>query len=187
MAISTNIDGSPAGGVNQLFDLIALVSDPQAYNDKVKALQEAIDRNQKLVDLAGPASDILILNERAKVANEEAQASIATAKAEAEKIILDAKTQAEQIRTDAKLEADSILVVARKTMSDADDELASAKKERATIAKDKSDLKKATAEAKKATDDADQAKADADQAKADAIATRQSILDKCKAFVESLA
>jgi hypothetical protein len=43
-----NQDGTPmgGGGSNQLLDLLAVVSNPDAYNSKIQALQDAINEHK---------------------------------------------------------------------------------------------------------------------------------------------
>lgn len=91
--ISTNIDGS-AGGTNQLFDLLALVSNPDAYKTKLDQLQKTIDENKKFIALVGPAEDVLSLRDILAASTVEAKATLAEAKAKAVAIKATAEVQA---------------------------------------------------------------------------------------------
>jgi hypothetical protein len=94
--ISTNIDGS-SGGTNQLFDLLALVSNPDAYKAKLDQLQKTIDENKKFIALVGPASDVLALRDVLAANTSESKAALADAKVKAAEIKDSAESQAKDV------------------------------------------------------------------------------------------
>lgn len=110
--ISTNIDGS-AGGTNQLFDLLALVSNPDAYKAKLDQLQKTIDENKKFIALVGPASDVLALRDVLAANTSESKAALAEAKAKAVLIKDDADTQARDIVQKANELANQLIADAK--------------------------------------------------------------------------
>jgi chromosome segregation ATPase len=92
--IYNSITGGSDTGASQLLDLLKLVANPKEYEAKLKSLEEAEERNQKLVEAVGPASEIPVLLEKAKADKAAAASELAAAKAEASKVKADAKKQA---------------------------------------------------------------------------------------------
>jgi F0F1-type ATP synthase membrane subunit b/b' len=183
--IASSIDGS-VGGSTQLFDLLSLVSDPEAYAKKVKALEESTAENKKYVELVAPASDILRLREVAQQDRILATEELAKAHAQAAEIISAAKKDAEQIRDSAHTFANEVKQVAQKTLNEANAkkaELDGAIKESKQAA---SEAKKAASDFEKKAVEAAAEKALAAQAKGDAESMKASIIAKHKAFIESL-
>ena len=168
-----NQDGTPmgGGGSNQLMDLFAIVSNPDAYNSKIQALQDAINEHKKVIDAVGPAKDILGLREQTKSARDEAVAKIKDAQIKADEMLAAANAQAAA------------------TVSRTNEDMAALAAE-AKAAKDEA---KADAKAvKKALKDAEQAKADADAVVADykarsgALADSQATLDAAIAEAQTV-
>ena len=111
--IVNTIDGSSAGGANQMLELLATVSSPD-YKAKLQALQTAIQKNQTLINLIAPATEIMVIREQmtadkkasddaVRQAGEKARASIADAKVTASQITQDAQAKATQL--DAAIKA----------------------------------------------------------------------------------
>jgi hypothetical protein len=183
--IASSIDGS-VGGSTQLFDLLSLVSDPEAYAKKVKALEEATAENKKYVELVAPASDILRLREVAQQDRILATQELAKAQAQAAEVISSAKKDAEQIRESAHAFANEVKQLAQNTLNEAGAkkaELDGAIKQSKQAALD---AKKAASDFEKKSSQAAAEKAVASQAKEDAESLKASIIAKHKAFIESL-
>lgn len=181
--ISTRIDGSAS---NQLFDLLAIVANPDVYTAKLKELQDATEQNRLYVEALGPASEIVALRDKAAELKDEADKALAKAQADAETIKTDASEKAKTLideanktLEDAKVQAAEILGQASVKMAQAQELIAEAEE--------------ASKVAKKAQDKADedavnaaQAQAKADQAQVDAEQTKASIIAKHQAFIASL-
>jgi cell division septum initiation protein DivIVA len=160
-----NQDGTPMSGAgsNQLLDLLSVVSNPDAYNTKIQALQDAINEHKKVIDAVGPAKDILALREQTKAARDEAAAKISIAQTQADGVLAAANAQATAI------------------VNRANEDMAAL----ATEAKAATDAAKADAKAaNKALKDAEQAKANADAVVADYTA-RSNLLVNSQAELEA--
>jgi hypothetical protein len=184
MSISTSITGG--SGSNQLLDLLALVSNPDAYKAKVDALEAATAENKKYVEAIGPASEIIALREQAAAQKIEAEALVTKANADATAIVADAKAQAAELVSTAQTKATDATAKAKvaEDKAAASTAAAQALMNEAIIAQDKADKALATIASLNAA--AQQAKADAEAAKKDAEATKANILAKHQAFIESL-
>ena len=160
-----NQDGTPmgGGGSNQLMDLFAIVSNPDAYNSKIQALQDAINEHKKVIDAVGPAKDILGLREQTKFARDEAVAKIK-----------DAQTKADEMLAVANAQAEAIVNRAKEEMVALTEEAKAAKEEAKADAK----------AVKKALKDAEQAKADADAVVVDYTA-RSKLLVSSQATLDA--
>lgn len=183
----TTIDGAPLAASSQFFDLLAFVTDPQGYAEKLKALQDVTEEYKRFVALVAPASDILSLKE--SLASELATQKQATefAKEAADKAVKDSHVYAEQIVADAKKQANEILTdaqeietAAKKQKSDLFDALAAAKDARIS-----SDAAATDYNARIKSLEADRASVIA--ALADAVLAKKDILEKHKVFIESLS
>ena len=183
--ITTNIDGS-SGSANQLFDLLSLISNPDAYSKKLKELQASIDEQKKFVELVGPASEIIALREKAKEDNESKAQALSDAKEKATSILSEAKVAASGILSDAAARAEQILAEANakkdeitNTLSETKASLAAAKTAEAAA---KTSQATANAKAKELSDileATEKAKAEAEEAKA-------ALLSKHQEFIQSL-
>lgn len=186
MSINTNIDGSSVGGANQLLDLLSIVSNPQVYENKVKALQNAIDENKKYVEAVAPVSEILAIREQIQEEKAAAVTALAEAKVKAADMVAQAKDKAAVLVADAEAKASQI-------SSDVQAIAEEAKTARAEAQKAANETKKAKAEYDNLntslnTQLAQLAKtqADAEAARKEAEKLKQEIIVKHKAFIESL-
>lgn len=185
MAISTNIDGS-SGGMGQLFDLLAVVSDPAAYKTKLAELQEAADRNQKYVELVAPAADILALRDKTRAEKDQAAKLLAEANKEANAILARARDDAARIVADAQSSSAAMVQDAEKTMREAKAVMASAEEKSAAAGKQAAAAQNAMAEAVAAANAATVAHRAADAAMENAVSLKNEVIQKHKAFIESL-
>ena len=144
MSISTNIDGS-SGASNQLFDLLTVVSNPQAYQAKLKALGDATAENKKFVELVGPASDIVALKEKAKADADEAATALSEANSKAQTVVADAAKKAKDTISEAQKKAEEVTSAASNTRAEADKLLAQAKAELVAAQKASADAEQAKA------------------------------------------
>lgn len=185
MSISTNIDGT-VGGANQLLDLLSVVSNPGVYEAKLKALQDATAQNQKLVELAGPASDILTLRDKLRVQNEEAASALSDAKAEAADKVAKAKKLADTIVNDATSKAQEILASATSKEDEAKAALVELNAKLAEANKLSAAAEKLKADLAKRVDEVKAEKAVSTEAKNSYEAAKAELIAKHKAFIESL-
>jgi hypothetical protein len=118
--IITDITGRTTGEADGMLALIKLVSEPDAYREKVKALMEATEEHKRFVALVGPADDVLNLQAAAKADRETAKTDLAAAQASANKIRLDAKEQGRTVVDKAQAESNDLLAQARSTLASAE-------------------------------------------------------------------
>ena len=182
--ISNAIDAS--GSNSQLLDLLTVVAKPELYAARIADLDAKTEEYRKMVEAVGPASEIVAMRDQAKLALEQAEAKLSSAKAEAALILSDAKAQAAETQRDARSKSAVAL------------ERASSKAEEAE--KDRSEASLAAIAAKSLMEDAVKVKAGADaeleKAKADrselakatknATDLREAIVEKHRAFIEGL-
>lgn len=187
MSIATNIDGSVGLQEGQLFDLLSVLADPQSYNKRLKALQDATAENKKLIDLVGPAKEVLELREKAK------------------QEFLAAKEEAKNIKDEAEQKASLLITKAEETLSDADkraSEMQAAAAQELNEAKAKNqELSEKLKSAQSELERLRQLQKEAEAAKANAAASvqiseksiqeayeyRNMIVAKHRAFIESIA
>ncbi len=183
--ISHNIDGTNSNA-NQLFDLLTVVANPQAYQERLTALESAQEKAQKLIDLVGPADEIMALLEQTRLAAISSKKTIADAQAKADQIVANANEQATQTAATAranydalKAEADKLIVEAQAQVALAQSAVADAKARQSQAVKDSKESEKLIAKYQELYKAAAQAKADADALKAELLAKHQ-------AFIQSL-
>ncbi len=98
--ISNDITGNSAGDASQVFNLLAVVANPEAYGAKLKALVTATEENKKYVELVAPASEIIELKKQAALDKAAAAKLLEDAKVEAAKIKADAQVQVKAMTTE---------------------------------------------------------------------------------------
>lgn len=184
--ISTNIDGSPQGGSGNLMELLSTVASDTGFAAKMKELKDATDRHQQLIDLVGPASEVLQIRDKLKADQDTADQLVAEKMAQAEKIIADAEAKANETLDVATDDADKIY------------QMAKAQQTAAEALSEQLSRAKADAESSKAFYDTAAAASIAESMKlreatgameASRLAfesKKQEILDKHKQFIESL-
>lgn len=187
MSISTNIDGSVGNGeANQVFNLLAVVANPDVYAEKIKTLLATIEENKKFLALVGPAGEILDIREKVAKDKAQSEAELAEARAKAAKIQSDAEALQRKLITEARAEADRILaeVNAVKNAAEKSKQESSAKEKflngreqtlnsfAASLTSKETSLEIALAQARQAAEEAAKAK--------------EVIVKKHKAFLESL-
>lgn len=84
--ISTDITGNSGGDASQVFNLLAVVANPDMYAKKLTEMVNATEENKKFVALAGPANEILQLRESAKEDRENAKNELIKARSDASAI-----------------------------------------------------------------------------------------------------
>lgn len=142
--IATNIDGS---ATNPLMNLIDLVSNPEEYKKRIKALQDATAENLKAVELVGKAAKITELLASAEADRKLASDELSQAKEQASNLVTDAKAKANKVLTDADVKIKRMYEDALKAKADADaakveseKSRSSAEAEKAALAKDRASL-----------------------------------------------
>lgn len=183
--IASTIDGSSVEGTKHLLELLATVSSPD-YKAKLQALQDATKKNQDLIALIAPATEIMVIrgalaaeqkssNDAIRLAGEKASASIADARVTASLIIQDAQGQADVLVAEAKeLNAAAKADKAALTKAIAD----------ATTAKTKAESAIVGANAKTNEFDAATKAANAELTSYEAL--KAKLIAKHQAFIESL-
>ena len=184
MSIATSITGG--GASNQLMDLLAVVANPDVYKAKIDALDAATAENRKYVELAAPASEILVMREQIKAKNAEADAELADAKTRSAAALKEAKEKAASLVAAAQAKADGLVAAATENKAAADSLLAQAKAELAAAQKVTADAVKAQASAQAKEQVLSKALEDAAAAQAEAEAVKADILAKHQAFVQGL-
>lgn len=113
--IATDITGGSGNGdANQVFNLLAVVANPDVYAEKVRTLMEATEENKKFVALIGPANEILDLRDQAAKKLAEAKEVLDAARQEAEQLKVSAEAEKQKLVEDAKAEAAQITDEAKK-------------------------------------------------------------------------
>lgn len=190
--VINNIDGSAGGSENQLMVLLAAVASPD-YKEKLQELQDATKKNQALLDLIAPATDIMIVrgqlaadkqasDDACSLAVEKANASIADAKVAAALLIQDAQAKADDLVNEAK-EINDKARAARAELAEAM-AAANAAKATADAATDRADAH--AVELGEASSAAAAELASYAALKAEIIAKHQAAITQHQAFIESL-
>lgn len=118
--ISTDITGSNSNGdASQVFNLLAVVANPDLYAEKVRTLMQATQENKEFLALVAPAHEVLSLREQLGKDVAASKEALAAAKAEAEQIKAEAKAAGAAALADAKKEAKKVLAEAQQRNSDA--------------------------------------------------------------------
>ena len=169
--IATNIDGSSTNSTSQLFDLLAVVSKPDVYAAKLQALQDAVDKNQALINLIGPATEIATIRVQVDADKKAASQALSDAKINASKVVADAQAKAAAVTQKAN-DASEALISETSAIN-------------AQAKADQAELKKAIAAAKKAQSASDAAAAEA-VAKSAALDAAIQAANDTKASYEAL-
>lgn len=184
MSIATSITGGSAS--NPLLDLLAIVANPDAYKEKIDALDAATAENKKYIEAIGPASEIVELRDQAKGLRQEADDYKKAAIAQADADLLAAQEQARKTTAAAKIKADDLIDQANTTKAQADGLISKVQEELAAAERAKVEAVKAQAVAEAKATELAQALADAATAKADAETVKADILAKHQAFIKGL-
>lgn len=112
--ISTDITGNSGGDASQVFNLLAVVANPDMYAKKLTDMVNATEENKKFVALVGPANEILQLKDASKKDREDAQKELQQAKADA----AERKLAATRASKDAIAKAEADATKLRKEAAD---------------------------------------------------------------------
>lgn len=185
--IGADISGK---GKDNLNDMLAVISNPQAYSEKMAALQAAIAENKKYVELVAPASDIIKLRndtrELVAKVRQEAEEIKAKATAEAQSVLDEAKSQAKAIVAKAQSEADDIKASVAGLQEQAQVSAAKVAQEALAAEKVKQDLQAKLDKQEALNADLQDAIDAAAKAEQSAQDLRKSIAEKHQAFIASL-
>ncbi len=113
MSIASDITGGVGGDAAQVFTLLSVVSNPEVYAEKLKALVEATEANKKIVALVGPASEIMQIRKDIEADKAAAKTALADARKQASATVSDANKKAKAIIVEANLKRDDILADAQ--------------------------------------------------------------------------
>lgn len=185
MSISNNIDGS-VGGNNQLLDFISLVTNPKAYEAKIKALQEATETNQKFVELVAPATEIMDLREKIKADKAATKSALEEAKIKADVTIKNAQATADAILADAKAKAEQLTNEAQAAADDAKAAQSEARRSANEVKKAKTDYDNLNDSLKDQQAQLAKTQAEADAIRKEVEADRADLIAKHTAFIKSL-
>lgn len=100
--IATDITGSATGDVSQVFNLLAVVANPELYGDKLKALVEATEEHKKYLALVAPASEIVTIRQQIDSDKAKAKEVLIESKAKAKQVVKSAEDDAARIVAEAK-------------------------------------------------------------------------------------
>lgn len=162
---STGINGRQKSETDQVFNLLNIISNPEEYSKRMKALSDATEENRKFVELAAPASEILKVREEVAAAKVAAEAELAAAKADAKKSKADADAKAKDIIEKASAKAKQLTDDAFAIRETAVQEKSNADALKAKLDAELAAAKKATDEAKAAAKAADEARVALEAAK----------------------
>jgi len=185
--IGTDISGNSVAGGNQLLDILSVVTaDPAAYKKKIADLEALVQKNQQLIDLVAPAEDIISLRDKLRAELAEAKASTDAAKIEAAGIVAKANGDAADALRDGKAKAKKLTDAASATQVQVQAALAeaNASTNAAKTAENAAQIAQKQMLAK-AAESEEKAKL-YEKATADLHRTKQDIIAKHKAFIESL-
>lgn len=192
MSIVTTMTGAPAPQ-DDLSSILSVMANPEAYAKKLKEISKKLEEinaakavNQSLIEAIGPASEIPVLREAAKVAKAEAEAALEAARLEAAEIVKAAKVSANDLVSKATAEADDLLAKAKQASGEA----AHAKTEALNIKQNLRDAetlaKKRAADAEAATAASLAATAAADEAKSLYNKSRVELRKRAQFLLDSL-
>lgn len=99
--IATDITGSAGGDAAQVFNLLAVVANPDAYGEKLKALVTATEEHKKFLALVAPATEILDIRQKIEADKAAAKQALEDAQLEATNIKDAAAAQAKAIMDEA--------------------------------------------------------------------------------------
>lgn len=185
--ISTDITGgSGSGDANQVFNLLAVVANPDLYAEKVRTLMETIEENKKYIALVAPANEILDLREQSDKDREAIKAELENAKKTAAQIKAEAKAAAQVVNANAKSEAAKLLESAQQKQAESVALAAQAEALKAEAARKVDELNAAIKDAQAQAKAASKAKTDAQAEKAAAKAEREALMAKIDSFIGSL-
>jgi cell division septum initiation protein DivIVA len=160
MSIASDITGGVGGDAAQVFTLLSVVSNPEVYAEKLKALVEATEANKKIVALVGPASEIMQIRKDIEADKAAAKTGLADARKQASTVVSDANKKAKAILAEASEKRDSILADAQAKQAEAEAFLVREKEvaqylddQAAMIASREAELKASKAEVEKLRDE----------------------------------
>lgn len=183
--ISNNIDGSN-GGASQLLELLTTVSNPKAYQEKIKALEDATAENKKYVELVGPASEIKTLRDKADALLAKAEIRLGEAEATALQTVNDAQRRAEGLLSEAKAHAAQLEAKAKALSDEAKQRAVEAQVAESVANATKAELERKMLELEVKANATEEAEKAAKEAKAVFDKAYSTIIAKHKAFIESL-
>ena len=184
--IGYNIDGSVAGGTNQLLDLLKVVADPAAYEAKIAELNALITKGEATMKLVGPADEILAAREEVKADKAEAKEALRVAKAKAADMVREAEEKVQRLEQDAQQRANEQLKAVLVKLADTATAEAEAKEAADAARKAEAAAKRNEASAKKRADELKVELEKARKAREEADAYKKSVADKHSAFIASL-
>lgn len=105
-------------GIN-FMDMVSFLADPEKIKAEYQRLEEARAGAQKLIDLVGPAGEVIRLRDEAMRMNDDARSSMLSAKSDAVKILSDAKGRAVEILAQASGDAEAMKTTASGALASA--------------------------------------------------------------------
>lgn len=182
--ISTSIDGSRSS--NQLFDMLAVIANPDVYNARLKELQEATEKHQQYVELLAPASDIISLQEKIRKESAESSKALEDARSLAKQIVDEANASAKAIIDKAIKEAEEMSAEAKNHLASAKSEQARAASLSGSVKKDREKYQGLVAEAQQEKEQIAVKLGELDAIIADLEKKKVEIREKHEAFLKEL-
>ena len=127
-------------GGTDLGAMLGLLADPVALQAKYAQLEEARRQSQEVVDLAGPANEILAIRAQIDSLKAQAEAAGVQAAAAAQAISEEATQRAQTIIAEANVKADALVAQAQLTVKAANEKMAAAVEEQRKVVKANDDL-----------------------------------------------
>lgn len=121
------------GPLNLTDAAVELLADPKKLDRTLKSLQDAQDRAQKSIDLAGPAQEIIAIRAEVAILKEQAVDAKGQALLDAENIVEEGKIQAQLIVDKATQEAGRTISDANSVAGDAELKLSQASNQVAAV------------------------------------------------------
>ena len=185
--ISTDITGGAGNGyAAQVFNLLAVMANPETYGAKLKTLVEATEEHKKFVALVGPADEVLALREEVKASVKEAKDKVSKAKKDADEIKSKAEAAAAEKLTLAQKRADDILALAEAARAEANAALKDAKNLDSVNRQLQKDLLVKVADAERAQKDANAAQEAAKAAEYAFKEQAEALRKRAQAFAAEL-
>lgn len=185
--IATDITGTTAGdSASQVFNLLAVVTNPDGYAEKIKTLTQAIEDNKRYVELVGPASEVLKIREDIKVEKDRVQEELSETRKASKQALAEAKAKAKTIEDDAQAVLEQAKQQAAQLQAELADQLKEAKVATAELKKKVAKAEAAEQEARTREQSLSKALSDLEAEKVALGALRAALTAKVQAFIEDL-
>jgi chromosome segregation ATPase len=184
--ISTDITGSSGGDAAQVFSLLAVVADPDAYGAKLKKLVAATEEHKKFVALVGPADQIAALRVEATADRAAAAQELSAAITEAKRLKDEGKSAAKSLTDAATKALEDAKAKAAQVRAEIQQELIAAKAATSALAEQVAAAAAAEKDAKDRVAALAKLQAETKAERDAAMAERKALTAKIEAFAKGL-